>query len=58
MILYRTLQSFFMAAGGARGGGVGGGWDWVKISATMVGRRQKIETKNWLKRPKEHPLKN
>ena len=43
-----------MAAGGARGGG---GWDWVKISATMAGRRQKIEKKNWLKRPKEHPPK-
>ena len=53
MILYRTLQSFFKAAGGVKKGG----GDWVKISATMVGRRQKIE-KKWLKRPKEHPPKN
>ena len=54
MILYRTLQSFFKAAGGVK---KGGGGDWVKISATMVGRRQKIE-KKWLKRPKKHPPKN
>ena len=51
MILYRTLQSFFKAAGGVK---KGGGGDWVKISATMVGRRQKSK-KKWLKRPKEHP---
>ena len=54
MILYRTLQSFFKAAGGVKK--VGGG-DWVKISATMVGRRQKTK-KNDLNALKNTPPKN
>ena len=33
------------------------GWDWVKMSATMIGRRLKIEKKHWLKRPKVVPKK-
>ena len=34
------------------GGGGGGGGDWVKMSATMVGRGWKVLKKHWLKRPK------
>ena len=45
--LCRAVGSFFMVGG--RGGA------WVKISATMVGWRQKIKKKQWLEGPKAVP---
>ena len=43
--LIRAVGTFFMVGG------------WVKITATMVGRRRKIKKKHWLKRPKAIPQK-
>ena len=42
-------RKLFYGEGWVGKGGRGRGW--VKMSATMVGRQQKIFKKNWLKRP-------